>query len=198
MEFSRPEISGVYPRDALRQRQSVHTYVEVAVLDRTQKSGMYLYEVKRSLLDSLNTPFSTADLKSDSFVLLGEVKTIYKERRQMELLDGTSITYSHLVVVFGSNAPIPTFYQTEEFSAGLHTLSDALRVRGKIPDAFAKNNLNKAARLSQVNPASFFDYAVKFQAPEIERVAHPHLSNANDQDAISVRSLFRRLCEIQL
>lgn len=202
MDFGRPSINSVSFKDFKPQSASIHIYLEIALLDKTQPSGMQLYEVKHNIL-SLNTDFSSIHtalhLGNDAFSYIGEVISIDKWKKQATLTDKTTLTYGHLVVISGPKGSVSANQHSEEFSAGLQALLDALRVRCKIPDAFPKTMRQACFKLdSQLSPCSFFDYTVKYGASQIERIVDSHLSFKPNTISHDLNTSQRRLYEVQV
>lgn len=203
MELGKPSITSVSFKDFKPLGGAMHTYVEIALLDKTQPSGMQFYEVKHNVL-CLKTDFSSiheaVHLNNDAFAYLGEVVSFDKGNKQAFLVDKTTVTYGHLVIISGPKGSVSSTLHSEEFSAGLQALIDALRVRSKIPDAFPKTIRQAHFKLNtQLTPCSFFDYTVKYGAPEIDRVVHPYLTTTKpDITTNDLNTTHRRLYEVQI
>lgn len=173
-------------------------FAKVVFLDKSNASVKpRLYQLKDSALS--NTPpdllKSTAfSFSHDAFILLGEVENLDKSKKRVELSDKTFVSYTHLVTVSGSK--METSFYDPEFSAGLQTLVDALRVKPIIPNPYQPNppkvkTKNTAPRASKESKES--------NDSQIESLVHPYILEATDRAIGStLASLNKRLYEVQI
>src|SRR5690606_27610952 len=71
-------------------------------------------------------------------VVYGEVIGVDKDARRVELSDGRSISYSHLVIATGS---VPFYFGNDswaQFAPGLKTIEDARLIRSRLLLAFER------------------------------------------------------------
>ena len=111
--------------------------IELTVIDRTNHHLFQplLYQVASSALSpgDIATPIR-AILKSqkNTTVILGDVSSISKEKKYIELSDSTRYDYDYLVVATGSRHHYFGQNQWESYAPGLKTIKDALRIRERI------------------------------------------------------------------
>ncbi|HEV8051212.1 MAG TPA: hypothetical protein VGP47_01870, partial [Parachlamydiaceae bacterium] len=114
-------------------------FVEVIFVDNTHPSSRpLLYQLsdhKLTLEQILNISKSgTQAFSRETFVLVGEILSIDKKKKQVSLSNNNIVAYNHLVIASGKK-PVLSF-KDNELSAALQALTDALRVKPKIPASF--------------------------------------------------------------
>lgn len=141
MDFSRPfSISVDYKDRRSSPAWDLRIFAEVVLIDKTHDALQPLvYQLKDTMLPQDNAPLdwnaAIHKLPRDAFVCLGQAVTIDKQKKQILLNTKDSVSYNYLIIVSGSK---PTQVHNEEkFSAGVHTLVGALRVKKKIPLSLA-------------------------------------------------------------
>jgi len=117
--------------------------VELTVIDRTNHHLFtpLLYQVATA---GLSAPSISAPIRhilegqKNATVLLGEVKNILPDKKELVLEDGSGLPYDFLVLASGS---INTYFGHDAwapFAPGLKTLEDALEVRARVLTAFER------------------------------------------------------------
>lgn len=140
--------------------------IDFVVLDTTEHSfgGQAFQLIKEvtftedELRDIKKGNFS---LPKNPFSLLGEVKEVKRNSKQLVLLDENTIQYNHLVVVKGTHPTLMSY----EFLAAFYTLVDALRVQKWIPEAMLpppnlkpKVSIHAAPLASEAGSKIWIDY----------------------------------------
>jgi hypothetical protein len=171
-------------------------FAEVVFVDKTHESSApLLYQLKESIsLQELERwKDNNASFPKESFMLLGEIASIDKKKKQILLFNQNVVAYRYLVIASGST-PVVTVYG-DEFTAGLHALIDALRMKSKIPSSFA-NPLLFTEREVTV-PAQ--DIKAEIQDAQIDKVVHPSIrSAAASGNSVELNASNKRLYEVQL
>ena len=115
--------------------------VDVTVIDRTNHHLFtpLLYQVATA---GLSAPSIAAPIRhilerqKNATVLLGEVRQVVPERKQVTLEDGSAVAYDYLVVASGS---VNNYFGNDAWAPhapGLKTLEEALDIRSRILLAF--------------------------------------------------------------
>ncbi|MCC2643105.1 MAG: ndh [Nitrospira sp.] len=122
--------------------------VDVTLIDRTNHHLFQplLYQVATAALSpgDIAWPLRTLFRFQENIrVVLGEVRTIDRAARRVELLDGAPILYDRLVLAPGARHSYFSHPEWETDAPGLKTLPDALELRERMLMAF-----EKAERLS--------------------------------------------------
>lgn len=113
-----------------------------------------LYQVASAALSpaDIATPlreiFST---QKNTSVIMGTVEKIEKEKKQIMLANGDTITYDYLVIAPGARHSYFGNDQWEPLAPGLKTITDALQIREKILVSF-----EKAERMDSIREAEKF------------------------------------------
>ncbi len=198
MDISKAQsISGDYRDRRSSTNWESLIFAEVVFLDKTHASAKpRLYQLKDSALSDSPPPLINSNAFSfsgEAFVLLGEMTTIDKKKKQIQLSNKNTVSYQYLVIVSGSK-PILTF-QEPEFAVGLQTLVDALRVKTKIPPSFPMLDRNPF----QKNTAKCCAAPQKDIFPYIEKFVQPNADSAGSiSGSFDLNALNKRLYEIQL
>lgn len=113
-------------------------HAKVVLIDKTGSNSQQCYVLKNESSfdenDIENFKKGFHDFVQEDFLLIGEVLNIDKVSKSVVLKDKNSISYDHLIIASGSHYSLLSY----EFLAGVQTLVDAIRVRKKIPSAFAE------------------------------------------------------------
>lgn len=146
MEVNRVDRLTVEFKDMNSGIMIQRTFAEVIFIDRTNSSTIQICYILRN--DKI---FNDADIENftqgqytfsqDDFIQVGEVIIIDKRQKFVILKNQNSISYNHLIIASGSHNSL-----IYEFIAGVHTLVDAIRVRKKIPSAFAETRKSIAGK----------------------------------------------------
>lgn len=100
-----------------------------------------LYQVASAALSpaDIATPLREVfSRQKNTSVIMGTVKEIHKEKKQITLANGDHISYDYLVVATGARHSYFGNDQWELIAPGLKTISDALQIREKILLSFEK------------------------------------------------------------
>lgn len=177
-------------------------FAEVLFVDKVNPSNNpLLYQLSNSQLHlkEILTLYKAIPLNfsNDAFVLIGEVLSIDKKKRQVTLTNNNRISYTHLVV--GSGKKLPLFLQSEELLAALQALTDALRVKPKIPHSFPQQKRNSALTpQKQKKPFAASDKAIHDEQ-NIDKIVHPCIQDAeSNHKAGNLDSYNNRFYEVQI
>lgn len=167
-------------------------FAEIIFVDKTHSLNrplLYQLNEHKLSIDQLLNICKSASLSfsRDAFVLVGEVLHIDKKKKQISLNNKNIIAYTHLVIASGKK-PVLSF-QNEELAPALQALTDALRVKPKIP-ASLPTYLKSSSILNcpQREPTfAAIDQSLASQDNHtIGKVVHPHIiavePNLNPQD----------------
>jgi NADH dehydrogenase len=117
--------------------------VEVTVIDRTNHHlfSPLLYQVATA---GLSAPAIAAPIRHiladqrNATVLMGEVKEIFPDRKQVILEDGSAVPYDYLIVATGATHSYFGHDSWAPYAPGLKTLEDALEIRRRMLLAFER------------------------------------------------------------
>lgn len=200
MEFSRSfHISADYKDRGGTPTWDSLQFAEVIFIDKTNpESRPLIYQLndQKISIESLINAFNAPVFSRDSFILIGEALYIDKKKKQVSLTNKNIIAYNHLVIASGKKTVLS--FQDDELVAALQTLTDALRVKPKIPGSFPllfKNFTHRAPHKNETR------YAIS-EKPEseshVEKFVHPYILSGGSQfNPVSLQSL-KRLYEIQI
>ncbi len=119
------------------------TKFDVWLIDKTNHHLFppFLYEVATAALSAADIAIPFRELLSSHKninVLMGEVVSIDKQERTVQLRSGERIGYDFLVIALGSHLSYFGHDSWAEFALGLKSLSDALKLRERILISFEK------------------------------------------------------------
>ena len=125
-------------KDVHRNAHSIRQSVDIMIVDRTkpcnnQKCYILKNDAKLSDNDFESFKNGSYDFDKNDFFCIGDVLSINKHMKYIVLENKNTISYVHLIIAFGSHYSLLNY----EFQAGVNTLVDAIRIRKKIPSAFA-------------------------------------------------------------
>jgi hypothetical protein len=185
MEISKSfQVCSDYKDSLHRTTWEIFQFAEVLFVDKVNpSSNPLLYQLSNSklYLEEILTLHKTIPLNfsHDNFVLLGEVLFINKKKKQVTLVNHNKISYNHLVI--GSGKKLPLFLQSEELLAALQTLTDALRLKPKIPDSFSQQKLNSSIltpKKQDIPFAASNKIANNNEEQNIDKFVHPFIQDA--------------------
>jgi len=113
-----------------------------------------LYQVASAALSPADvaTPLREIfSLQKNTTVIMGTVKKIEKEKKQIVLMNGDLVSYDYLVLAPGARHSYFGNDQWEPLAPGLKTITDALQIREKILVSF-----EKAERMDSISEAEKF------------------------------------------
>jgi NADH dehydrogenase len=120
-----------------------NTKFDVWLIDRTNHHLFQplLYQVATAALSPGDIAVPIREILSpyeNITVLMGEAVQIDKDKRQVEVRGGDTISYDYLIVALGARHSYFGNDSWEPFAPGLKTLSDALKIRERILISFEK------------------------------------------------------------
>lgn len=183
MELSRAfRISTDY-KDKTTPNWDTLLFVEVVFVDNTHPANNpMLYQLSNrdlSLEQILNISKSGPHAFSrEAFVLVGEIQYIDKKKKQVSLTNKNIVAYNHLVIASGKK-PVLSF-KDHELSAALQALTDALRVKPKIPASFPgclKSSSGKTPKKKETIFAN--DKILQADEQNIVKIVHPYIIDAD-------------------
>ena len=117
--------------------------LQVTVVDRTNHHlfSPLLYQVATAGLSAPSVAGPIRHILAEqrnTTVLLGEAKTVFPEKKEVVLDDGTRLAYDKLIVATGSTHSYFGHDEWAPFAPGLKTLDDALEIRRRVLLAFER------------------------------------------------------------
>lgn len=179
------------------------TFSEIVFIDKAHPTAPpILYQFKDSdfsLNDKNNfwkTPLKELlkeDISRETFIHIGEVVSINRQKKHILLSNKNIVAYTYLIIA-SSNKPVLAI-QDNEFAAGVQTLSDALRVKPKIPSAFSSvfQEANHCTSRSKTISSIY-----SLLSSDIQKIQSFMLSNAYRSAELDLHMANHRLYEIQL
>lgn len=127
--------------------------MDVLVIDKTNHHLFQplLYEVATAALSpgEIATPIrEVLRHQENTSVIMGEVVSIDKNRKELTLANGETIRFDYLILAVGASHSYFGNDKWEQHAPGLKTLSDALGIRERILISF-----EKAERIDQISEA---------------------------------------------
>lgn len=199
MDLSKAFIIGVDFKDQKTGPQwEQRFFAEIILIDKTHSSLTPLvYQLKDTAIPfHEHLPYFKKGLPSpsrDAFVFLGDVLIVDKKKKEIHLKSNNIVAYNYLIIATGTKPTVYGATQEEEFTAGLQTLLDAIRVKEKIPSAFVSQVMN-SAKLTQIfcsEPSSIL------AKKELEKIIHPFLNSANSP-RVDLATINKRLYQVQI
>ncbi len=128
--------------------------LDVILVDRSNHHLFQplLYQVATAALSPGEIAYPIREIfrkQRNTMVVMGEVTSIDKEKRRIELKNGDTIGYDYLIVAPGARHSYFDKGEWEEFAPGLKTVSDALKIRENILMSF-----EVAERLDSIKEAA--------------------------------------------
>lgn len=170
-------IVGVNAREYSSNYSSKHIFVDVVFIDKSNEILCpLLYQLKSDAMRSdkdLETFRRSGylSLSENAFAMIGEVLTIDKKKKQIQLKNQDSVTYKHLIMATGLSHTAMGSVHDQEMSAGFHTLSEALRIQ---------KNFDQSMNTSQT----------------ISQSEHPkksHIANSEQYEVVNIQELIKTL-----
>lgn len=178
-------------------------FAEILFVDKTHPSNRpQLYQLsdhKLTLQEIVNFHKTSSFFFSrDTFVLVGEIAGIDKKKKQVLLTNRNVICYQHLVIACGKK-PILAF-QDEELAAALQALTEALRVKPKIPHSFPC--IKAPSGIIPPKKDSYLSSKDHSYLPEdkqnIEKIVHPYIVSQEINKPFDLDSRNSRFYEVQI
>jgi hypothetical protein len=168
-------------------------FAEIVFIDKTRENtAPQLYQLKDDTIcleELAQWKTNAAFFPKESFLLVGEIASIDKKRKQILLTNQNVVAYRYLVIAAGT-MPVVTVYG-DEFTAGINALIDALRIKAKIPSSFAD-----PSKLSEksVTPSQTEGYE-----GQIDKIVQPSIHSATAAThGCELNAINKRLYEVQL
>ncbi len=118
-----------------------------------------LYQVATAALSPGEIAYPIREIfrkQRNTMVIMGEITSINKEKKQIQFINGDLLEYDYLVVASGTRHSYFGNDQWEKFAPGLKTIQDALKIREKVLLSF-----ETAERLdNQQEVAKYLNFAV--------------------------------------
>lgn len=100
-----------------------------------------LYQVATAALSPAEIAYPLREIFSkhkNTTVIMGDVQTIRKDKKEVVLGNGDTLSYDYLVIATGARHSYFGNDQWEPFAPGLKTINDALKIRGHVLMSFEK------------------------------------------------------------
>lgn len=180
-------------------------FAEVVFVDKTHPANKpLLYQLsdpKLSLEQILNIcKTNSLSFSREAFLLVGEILSIDKKKKHILLSNKSTVAYNHLVIASGKK-PVLSF-QDEELAAALQALTDALRVKPKIPASFPAEVKKPSNLVSHKKKETTFAVSDKSEVSQdkenIERIVHPYIVAGEQKfNSFGLDALNSRFYEVQ-
>lgn len=180
-------------------------FSEIIFVDKTHSANfplVYQLNDQKLTLDqilSINRA-SGLSFSRDSFMIVGEVLSIDKKKKQILLTNRKIIVYTHLIIASGTK-PLSSF-QDKELAAALQALTDALRMKSKIPTSFP-THLKRASPLVPARKNNTF-FAVSDKPTDSDeehsicKIVHPYIISSKQKfNSLNLDTLNSRFYEVQ-
>lgn len=168
-------------------------YAEIVLLDRSnEQMRPVLYQFR----DDRIHKNSFDEIEKNAFILLGEVDTISRQKKEIYLTNYRTVTYKYLVAASGLRQTSLGDIHDEELSAGVLALWEALRVRNNsFPPLTSSNQYEKKSpSLPQVVSQPHSE-----SAEHVQKVATPKaFGKTSETPSSSFSSSEKRVYELQL
>ena len=205
MELSRSfQISTDYKDHRNAVNWEIFQVAEVIFVDRTHPTNrplLYLLSDHHLSLDQLldQCKSQTFGFSRDSFILLGEILSVDKKKKQISMTNKNIVAYNHLVIASGKKPFLSL--QDEELTAALQALSDALRFKNTVPFSFP-TSLKNPSKLIPSKKETTFAVSAKAAVLEeriIEKAFQPYIKPpAAEFNACHPYSFGNRFYEVQI
>lgn len=151
-------------------REDVHA--EVVFIDQT-RGPMYsvLYQLRREFVSEKdfesNEP-TVIQLPQGAVMMMGEVSMIDRKNKIIYLSNNNTVRYNHLVIATGIRE------KDEQFTAALHSLLEAIRIRRKLPLTISspyglfKPLPNEHFNQTAINPNVGSQVEAKYSLPQMK------------------------------
>jgi NADH dehydrogenase len=117
-----------------------------------------LYQVATAALSPGEIAYPLREIFSkhkNTTVIMGEVQTILKDKKEVVLGNGDTVSYDYLVIAPGARHSYFGNDHWEPFAPGLKTINDALKIRGNILMSF-----EKAERVPANEAAKYLNFII--------------------------------------
>ena len=168
-------------------------YAEIVLLDRSnEQMRPVLYQFRNDRIQKN----ASEGIEKNAFILLGEVDTINRQKKEIYLSNYRTVTYKYLVAASGLRQTSLGDLHDEELSAGVLALWEALRVRDNSfpPIASSNQSEKKSPSLPQVVSQQHTE-----SAEHVQKVATPQaFGQPSEAHSSSFSSSEKRVYELQL
>jgi hypothetical protein len=170
-----------------------YLHAEIVLLDRSnEQMRPLLYQFKNDHIhkDSFDS------IEKNAFIIIGEVDSINKKKKEIYLTNYRTVTYKYLVAASGLRQTALGDIHDEELSAGVLALWEALRVRN---NSFPP--LNSSTQYEQSKKSTSLPQVTQQQsegAEHVQKVATPKAFGKTSESSSSFSSSEKRVYELQL
>jgi len=176
---------------------------EIILIDKTQSSlHPRIYQLADRSIPTehqiLYWKSGAITISDESFVLIGEALFIDKKKKEILLTNNNTIAYNYLIIASGAK---PVFsFDCKKFLAAMQALTDAIRIKRKIPSSFAKCIPLHAKTKSPLFSVQYHHLPSLITSNTIELIAHPHMCESFNHKLFSpdLCSINKRLYEVHL
>jgi hypothetical protein len=148
--------------------------VEVVLIDKTFEGNRFpsLFQVQSEPgEESIGEILDRSS--NDHFMMMGQVKAIYKEAKEIHLANGDVVHYNHLIIANGNRHTYIAHDSLDEIRHGVSALVDALRLRkmllnGVISSGVAKGESSSNSRSSKSSKIELTNAVTKREKEEDE------------------------------
>lgn len=194
MEFDKVLIIKTEIRQMQNPALPERIIADVVLIDKTHRALQpLLYQLKKELdiehtNHSLRHPgFVSFDI--EEFMMVGEVVSIEKARKEIILSNKNIVSYNHLIVVSGSKGS----GHDEEYTAGLQTLVNAVRMNKKFSESL-KFTSDPAKVLKEMVNAQVSSDKQMLASKKLESLVSSKMMTQEELKSLS----FERVYEVQV
>lgn len=202
MEFTKSFNIGTDYKDRFHQPSwEMRQFADVLFIDKTHSTPPRVYVLSDSKvhLNEILNLYKTfpVNFSDEAFVLVGECLLIDKKGKQVFLANKNVVAYQHLVIVSGKKATISL--HSNELVSALQALTDALRVKPKIPDSFPKQPHAHSQRKKRVPFATKDKPVSNHDQQSVEKIVHPYIvDTAHPSPPNHLNAHHSRFYEVQI
>jgi len=181
---------------------SKHVFADIVLMNK-DIDGVHplLFELKKNALDPnhlIDEPNPRFHLPADAFLMIGDVISINKKKKQIlikdknDLIHEKTVTYKHLII--SSKTRQGHSCEQNEFEAAIHALLEAQRVRKNIIETLCGENQKPTAKELL---KKLLSRAKKQEHNSLDRLGQPKFAPEESANS-SILIPEKRLFEFQL
>jgi len=206
MEGNKPtSVSAVHLKQMQNMNMPQHFIVEVLFIDQKQDSSSLLYQLRNEvILKDLGTDSrGLIYLPTDAFVLIGEIKSVDKQKKIIYLTNQNSVTYRHLIIACSDKTNHKGTLRDEDFCFGVQALIDAIKIQKNAPSTistpFGNFSYEPIKKITNCTLIKVTVASLRTSLPKnIERVAHHTIPQEEENRHPSIGVSDKLLFEVQI
>ena len=196
MDFTpKASITSVSMKGLNNKIDPEHLYAEIVLLDRSnEQMRPVLYQFRN---DQIHRN-SFDQIEKNAFILLGDVDTINRQKKEIYLTNYRTVTYKYLVLASGLRQTSLGDIHDEGLSAGVLALWEALRVRNNsFPPLTSPNQYEESKKSGSLPQVVTQQHSQS--AEHVQKIATPKVfGKTPESPSSSFSSSEKRVYELQL